>query len=82
MPAMTQSAQSLGVCVCVPLAVEVYGCWGPEAQTNLSRLAAHLAIRSNCCKSQATSALYGRLNLVLVRANARALLSRSMATGF
>ena len=20
--------------VCVPLAVEVYGCWGPEAQTN------------------------------------------------
>ena len=67
--------------VCVPLAVEVYGCWGPEAQTNLSRLPARLAIRLNCCKSQATSALYGRLNLVLVRANARALLSRSMATG-
>eukprot|EP00731_Ephydatia_muelleri_P002828 Em0001g2828a len=67
-------------CVCVPLAVEAYGCW-PEAQTNLSRLAARLAIRSNCCKSQATLALYGRLNLVLVRANARALLSRSMATG-
>ena len=63
--------------VCVPLAVEAYGCWGPEAQTNLSCL----AIRSNCCKSQATLALYGRLNLVLVRANARALLSRSMATG-
>ena len=21
--------------VCVPLAVEAYGCWGPEAQTNL-----------------------------------------------
>ena len=67
--------------VCVPLAVEVYGCWGPEAQTNLSRLAARLAIRLNCCKSQATSALYGRLNLVLVIVNARALLSRSMATG-
>eukprot|EP00731_Ephydatia_muelleri_P004035 Em0002g211a len=45
--------------VCVPLAVEAYGCWGPEAQTNLSRLAARLAIRSNCCKSQATLALYG-----------------------
>ena len=58
-----------------------YGCWGPEAQTNLSRLAARFVIRSNCCKSQATLALYGRLNLVLVRANARALLSRSMATG-
>ena len=67
------------IIIIIPLAVEVYGCWGPEAlQTNLSRLAARLAIRSNCCKSQA---LYGRLNLVLVRANARALLSRSMATG-
>ena len=67
--------------VCVSLAVEAYGSWGPEAQTNLSRLAACLANRSNCCKSQATLGLYGRLNLVLVRANARALLSHSMATG-
>ena len=65
----------------MPLAVKVYGCWGPEAHTNFSQLAACLAIMSNCCKSQATSALYGRLNLVLVRANARALLSRSLATG-
>ena len=30
-------------CVCVPLAVEVYGCWGAEAQPNISRFAAHLA---------------------------------------
>ena len=52
--------------MCVPLAVEAYGCWGPEAQTNLSQLAARLAIRSNCCKSQATLALYGRLNLDLL----------------
>ena len=65
--------------MCVPLAVKVYG---PEAQANLSRLAVCLAIRSNFCKSQATSALYGRLNLVLVKANARALLSRSLATGY
>ena len=75
---------SWGVCVCligwggcVCLWDEIYGCWGPEAQTIFSRPAARLAIRSNCCKSQVTSALYGRLNLVL----ARALLSRSMATG-
>ena len=73
----SSSARSL----CVPLAVEVYGYLGPEAQTNFSRLAACLTIRSNCCKSQATSTLYGRLNLVLARANARALLSRSLATG-
>ena len=67
--------------VCMPLTVDVYGCWGPEAQSNLSRLAARLAIRSNCCKAQATSALYGRLNLVLVRANAIAVLSRLLANG-
>ena len=59
----------------VPLVVETYGCWGPEAECNLSRLGSHLAIRTHCSwKSQATSALYGRLNLVLIRANARALL--------
>ena len=51
----------------MPLAVEVYGSLGPEAQMWSNFLAAHLAIRSNCCKSQATSTLYGRLNLVLVR---------------
>ena len=65
----------------MPLAVKVYGCWGPEAQTNFTRPAACLAIRSNYCLSQASSTLYGRLNLVLVRAIARALLSHSLATG-
>ena len=59
---------------CIPLAVETYGCWVAEA---LSRLASHLAARLNCSKFHATSTLYGRLNLVLVRANARALLSRA-----
>ena len=54
---------------CAPLVVKVYGYWGPEAQTNFSRLSACLAIRSNCCKSQATSTLYGRLNLILVKTN-------------
>ena len=56
------------------LAVETYDCWGAEARLHLSRLASRLATRLNCSKSHATSALYGRLNLVLVRANARALL--------
>ena len=54
MQAMMQSAWSWGVCVCVcvcvPLAVKVYG---PEAQANISQLAACLAIRSNFCKSHA-----------------------------
>ena len=60
---------------CIPLAVETYGCWGAEARLHLSRFASRLVARLNCSKSHATSTLYGRLNLVLVRANARALLS-------
>ncbi|KAL5487232.1 hypothetical protein EMCRGX_G019809 [Ephydatia muelleri] len=59
---------------CIPLAVETYGCWGAEARLHFSRFASRLAARLNCSKSHATSTLYGRLNLVLVRANARALL--------
>ena len=62
---------------CIPLAVETYGCWGAEARLHLSCLASRLAARLNCSKSHATSTLYGRLNLVLVRANAKALLSRA-----
>ena len=64
---------------CVPLAVESYGCWGTEARQHLARLASRLATRYNTTKSQATSNLYGRLNLTLVRANVRALLSRPMS---
>ena len=63
--------------VCIPLAVESYGCWGTEAQQSFSRLAARLAIQMGCNKSQATTIVYQRLSLSLVRANARALLSRT-----
>ena len=66
---------------CIPLAVETFGCWGAEARLHLSRLASRLAARLNCSKSHDTSTLYGRLNLVLVRANARALLSRAYGVG-
>eukprot|EP00731_Ephydatia_muelleri_P005537 Em0002g1713a len=54
--------------VCIPLAVESYGCWGTEAQQSFSRLAARLAIQMGCSKSQAPPAL----SRSLVRANARA----------
>ena len=63
--------------VCIPLAVESYGCWGTEAQQSFSRLAARLAIQMGCSKSQATTIVYQRLSLSLMRANARALLSRA-----
>ena len=39
--------------VCIPLAVESYGCWGMEAQQSFLRLAARLAIQMGCNKSQA-----------------------------
>ena len=62
--------------VCIPLAVETYGCWGAEAQGSISRLAARLALQLQCSKSKAISSLYLRLNLTLLRCNDRALLSR------
>ena len=34
--------------VCIPLAVESYGCWGMEAQESFKRLAARLAIQMGC----------------------------------
>ena len=64
---------------CVPLAVESYGCWGTEARQHLARLASRLATRYNIWKSQATSSLYRRLNLTLVRVNDLVQLSRPMS---
>ena len=65
---------------CIPLAVESYRCWGIEARQHLARLASCLTTHYNqSSKSQATSSLYGRLNLALVKANVRALLSHSMS---
>ena len=60
----------------IPLAVELYGCWGSEARQTLSRLGSRLACQLRCSKSQAIIRLYGNLSITLVRANARALLAR------
>eukprot|EP00731_Ephydatia_muelleri_P011154 Em0006g48a len=63
--------------VCIPLVVESYGSWGPEAQRCLSRLAGRLATTQlGQPKSLTTNLIYGRLNLTLIRANSRAILSR------
>ena len=59
--------------VCIPLSVETYGCWGVEAGRCLDRLSMRMPLE----QSSAVSELYGRLSIVLVRANARALLARS-----
>ena len=60
---------------CIQLAVETYGAWGEEAY---SCIAMREAILTNCSKSQVLGNLYGRLSIVLVRANARAILARSL----
>ncbi|KAL5482271.1 hypothetical protein EMCRGX_G022577 [Ephydatia muelleri] len=64
-------------CKCIPLAVECYGAWGPEALKAFSQVATRLAIRGNTSKSMALTDLFGRLSHSLIRANARAILSRS-----
>ena len=62
---------------CIPLAVECYGAWGPEALKAFSQVATRLAIRGNTSRSMALTDLFGRLSHSLIRANARAILSRS-----
>ena len=56
--------------VCIPLAVETYGCWGEEAQSSVSRLAARLALQLQYSKSKAITSIYQRLNLTFVHYNA------------
>ena len=62
--------------LCIPLVVESYGAWGKEAMESFSSLASCLAITSSRPKSAVLLELYGRLNLNLVRANVRAIMSR------
>ena len=61
--------------VCIPLVVEIYGCWGTEAFQTLSRLATRLSTRQGRPKSLVCNKLYGRLSLTLVRANSQTILS-------
>ena len=56
--------------VCIPLAVETYGCLGEEVPSSVSHLAARLALQLQCSKSKAITSIYQRLNLTLVRCNA------------
>ena len=59
--------------VCVPLAVESYGNWGKEAQSNFARLASILSIFLHYAKAKVLTDIYGRLNISLVRSVARAI---------
>ena len=63
---------------CIHLVVETYGRWGTEAIQALSRLATPLSTRQGRPKSLVCNEIFGRLSLALVRANSRAILSRSL----
>eukprot|EP00731_Ephydatia_muelleri_P033464 Em0030g21a len=63
---------------CVPLAVETYGNWGKQAHDTFSRLASFLAIHQSSPKAVVVAEIYGRLNVVLVRSIARAILAREL----
>ena len=63
---------------CIPLVVETYGAWGAEAiEVFSTAVASRLAVRTNSTKPRALATLYGHLSMILVRANAGAILMRS-----
>ncbi|KAL5499463.1 hypothetical protein EMCRGX_G010889 [Ephydatia muelleri] len=63
---------------CIPLAVETYGNWGKQAHDTFSRLASFLAIHQSSPKAVVVAEINGRLNVVLVRSIARAILAREL----
>ena len=58
--------------------VETYGNWGKQAHDTFSRLAFFLAIHQSSPKAVVVAEIYGRLNVVLVRSIARAILAREL----
>ena len=62
---------------CVPPVVETFGAWGRTAGQFFAQLAVRLAAQGNSTKATMLNSIYGRLSLSLVRANARAFLTRS-----
>ena len=64
---------------CVPLAVETFGALGKTAGQFFGQLAVRLAAQGNSTKATTLNSIYGRLSLLLVRANARAFIARSIS---
>ncbi|KAL5506275.1 hypothetical protein EMCRGX_G007887 [Ephydatia muelleri] len=64
--------------VCVPVVAESYGAWGLTARDFFSKLGSRLATSLGKSKSVVIHELYGRMSMNLVRANATAILSRSV----
>ena len=65
---------------CVPLVVETFGAWGRTAGQFLGELTSRLAAQSHSSKTTMLNNIYGRLSLILVRANAHAFNARLATT--
>ena len=64
---------------CAPLVVETYCNWGEEARGTFALLTTRLAFGfSSFRKARVISDMFGRLNITLVRAIARAILARNV----
>ena len=63
---------------CIPLAVEIFGNWGREAQGVFSRLATLLALHQGRPKSTVVRDIYGHLSISLVRSVARSIMGREI----
>ncbi len=61
---------------CIPMAVTVYGVWGPEARITIQRVASRIAIREQRDCGEVLMATYQQLGIVLARCTARAILAR------
>ena len=65
---------------CLPIVVTTYGEWGGEATTFLDRLSTRVAMQTATAKAEVSQAMYTRLNFLLMRSNAQALLTRGGQT--
>ena len=63
---------------CIPLAVEIFGNWGREAQGVFSRLVTLLALHQGRPKSTVVREIYGHLSISLVRSVARSIMGREI----
>jgi hypothetical protein len=63
---------------CIPLVVEVFGCWGNEAHTAIRTVANKIAVQTRSTRAEVTQSMYSRLGIVLMRSNARSVLKRRL----
>jgi len=61
---------------CVPMAIDMYGVWGREAQEIIKQVSQQFAVHTNTHITLAQTAIYNVLGLTLARANAAALIAK------